>query len=230
MLLTRDNRIAKPLPEGTHWLQQCRLCRGHKGGQTSMPAPWDGCYGCLTPLPRDYISCVSHGGPAGRPRAGGPSVGLQSIYGRSKGRYQCRWHSLPAILRSLPGALHSLARQQGTQQARPGVGGPGPGAEAGAGKTGCTRVLSPDSSYCLSAEEATAVSTSMSYSVTLTGPGPWGFRLQGGKDFNMPLTISRVSAHCPQPHSQRGGAFLEGGMFVPICLSVYLSVFPRALG
>lgn len=27
----------------------------------------------------------------------------------------------------------------------------------------------------------------------MTGPAPWGFRLQGGKDFNMPLTISRIS-------------------------------------
>uniref|UniRef100_A0A8C5Q7A5 LIM domain binding 3 n=1 Tax=Leptobrachium leishanense TaxID=445787 RepID=A0A8C5Q7A5_9ANUR len=33
----------------------------------------------------------------------------------------------------------------------------------------------------------------MAYSVSLAGPGPWGFRLQGGKDFNMPLTISRVT-------------------------------------
>ncbi|KAJ7403080.1 hypothetical protein BTVI_80729 [Pitangus sulphuratus] len=33
----------------------------------------------------------------------------------------------------------------------------------------------------------------MAYSVTLNGPGPWGFRLQGGKDFNMPLTISRIN-------------------------------------
>ncbi|TWW82303.1 LIM domain-binding protein 3 [Takifugu flavidus] len=31
-----------------------------------------------------------------------------------------------------------------------------------------------------------------SYTVTLNGPAPWGFRLQGGKDFNMPLTISRA--------------------------------------
>lgn len=31
------------------------------------------------------------------------------------------------------------------------------------------------------------------YSVSLVGPGPWGFRLQGGKDFNMPLTISRLN-------------------------------------
>uniref|UniRef100_A0A8C1M9Q2 PDZ and LIM domain 7 n=1 Tax=Cyprinus carpio TaxID=7962 RepID=A0A8C1M9Q2_CYPCA len=31
------------------------------------------------------------------------------------------------------------------------------------------------------------------YSVTLNGPAPWGFRLQGGKDFNMPLTMSRVT-------------------------------------
>ncbi|KAG9344525.1 hypothetical protein JZ751_011195 [Albula glossodonta] len=29
------------------------------------------------------------------------------------------------------------------------------------------------------------------YNISLTGPAPWGFRLQGGKDFNMPLTISR---------------------------------------
>ncbi|XP_059496238.1 LIM domain-binding protein 3 isoform X5 [Stegostoma tigrinum] len=31
------------------------------------------------------------------------------------------------------------------------------------------------------------------YNVSLNGPAPWGFRLQGGKDFNMPLTISRIS-------------------------------------
>ncbi|XP_051897024.1 PDZ and LIM domain protein 5a [Pristis pectinata] len=30
------------------------------------------------------------------------------------------------------------------------------------------------------------------YTVSLLGPAPWGFRLQGGKDFNMPLTISRL--------------------------------------
>ncbi|RXN37757.1 PDZ and LIM domain 5-like protein [Labeo rohita] len=29
------------------------------------------------------------------------------------------------------------------------------------------------------------------YSVSLIGPSPWGFRLQGGKDFSMPLTISK---------------------------------------
>ncbi|RMC11726.1 hypothetical protein DUI87_11849 [Hirundo rustica rustica] len=34
----------------------------------------------------------------------------------------------------------------------------------------------------------------MAYSVNLNGPGPWGFRLQGGKDFNMPLTISRYGS------------------------------------
>ncbi|XP_060763054.1 PDZ and LIM domain protein 5a [Neoarius graeffei] len=31
------------------------------------------------------------------------------------------------------------------------------------------------------------------YTVELTAPGPWGFRLQGGKDFSMPLTISRLT-------------------------------------
>ncbi|XP_046716644.1 PDZ and LIM domain protein 5b isoform X3 [Silurus meridionalis] len=34
---------------------------------------------------------------------------------------------------------------------------------------------------------------SSSYSVSLIGPSPWGFRLQGGKDFSMPLTISRLT-------------------------------------
>ncbi|XP_031672980.1 PDZ and LIM domain protein 5a isoform X5 [Oncorhynchus kisutch] len=34
---------------------------------------------------------------------------------------------------------------------------------------------------------------SSNYSVSLLGPAPWGFRLQGGKDFNMPLTISRLT-------------------------------------
>ncbi|XP_059568988.1 PDZ and LIM domain protein 7 isoform X2 [Alligator mississippiensis] len=31
------------------------------------------------------------------------------------------------------------------------------------------------------------------YKVVLEGPAPWGFRLQGGKDFNMPLSISRLT-------------------------------------
>ncbi|XP_051971669.1 PDZ and LIM domain protein 5-like isoform X2 [Xyrauchen texanus] len=34
---------------------------------------------------------------------------------------------------------------------------------------------------------------SSTYSVSLIGPSPWGFRLQGGKDFSMPLTISKLT-------------------------------------
>ncbi|XP_054467334.1 PDZ and LIM domain protein 5a [Anoplopoma fimbria] len=41
------------------------------------------------------------------------------------------------------------------------------------------------------------------YSMTLSGPAPWGFRLQGGKDFNMPLTISRLTD---------GGKAAKGGI------------------
>lgn len=41
------------------------------------------------------------------------------------------------------------------------------------------------------------------YTVTLTGPAPWGFRLQGGKDFNMPLTISRVGSRSRDPGHRR---------------------------
>jgi len=33
----------------------------------------------------------------------------------------------------------------------------------------------------------------MPQNVVLEGPAPWGFRLSGGKDFNQPLTITRVS-------------------------------------
>ncbi|XP_039887558.1 PDZ and LIM domain protein 5a isoform X5 [Simochromis diagramma] len=43
------------------------------------------------------------------------------------------------------------------------------------------------------------------YNVTLIGPAPWGFRLQGGKDFNMPLTISRLTD---------GGKAAKGGIAV----------------
>ncbi|XP_062272828.1 PDZ and LIM domain protein 5a [Scomber scombrus] len=46
---------------------------------------------------------------------------------------------------------------------------------------------------------------SSNYSVTLLGPAPWGFRLQGGKDFNMPLTISRLTD---------GGKAAKGGIAV----------------
>ncbi|XP_023255248.1 LIM domain-binding protein 3-like isoform X2 [Seriola lalandi dorsalis] len=51
-----------------------------------------------------------------------------------------------------------------------------------------------------------------SYTVSLPGPGPWGFRLQGGKDFNMPLTISRIS-----PGSKAAqGNLVQGDLIVAI--------------
>uniref|UniRef100_A0A4W6BWB0 LIM domain binding 3a n=1 Tax=Lates calcarifer TaxID=8187 RepID=A0A4W6BWB0_LATCA len=50
------------------------------------------------------------------------------------------------------------------------------------------------------------------YTVSLPGPGPWGFRLQGGKDFNMPLTISRIS-----PGSKAAqGNLIQGDVIVAI--------------
>lgn len=41
------------------------------------------------------------------------------------------------------------------------------------------------------------------YTVSLAGPGPWGFRMQGGKDFNTPLSISRVGT-CVVSNNQLG--------------------------
>ena len=35
--------------------------------------------------------------------------------------------------------------------------------------------------------------TEHQFEVILDGGGPWGFRLQGGKDFGIPLNVSRVS-------------------------------------
>ncbi|XP_066474638.1 PDZ and LIM domain protein 7 isoform X2 [Tiliqua scincoides] len=43
------------------------------------------------------------------------------------------------------------------------------------------------------------------YKVVLDGPAPWGFRLQGGKDFNMPLSISRLTP---------GGKAIQAGVGV----------------
>ncbi|KAM6951411.1 LIM domain-binding protein 3b [Aplochiton taeniatus] len=50
------------------------------------------------------------------------------------------------------------------------------------------------------------------YTVTLSGPAPWGFRLQGGKDFNMSLTISRIT-----PGSKAaGGSLVQGDIITAI--------------
>ncbi|XP_030207055.1 PDZ and LIM domain protein 3 isoform X2 [Gadus morhua] len=35
--------------------------------------------------------------------------------------------------------------------------------------------------------------TDMPLNLVLIGPAPWGFRLTGGKDFNQPLTVSRIT-------------------------------------
>ncbi|XP_028815483.1 PDZ and LIM domain protein 3-like isoform X1 [Denticeps clupeoides] len=45
----------------------------------------------------------------------------------------------------------------------------------------------------LDPEKEDKESDKMPQNVVLEGPGPWGFRLTGGKDFNMPLTITRVT-------------------------------------
>ncbi|XP_014034871.1 LIM domain-binding protein 3 isoform X2 [Salmo salar] len=50
------------------------------------------------------------------------------------------------------------------------------------------------------------------YTVTLNGSAPWGFRLHGGKDFNMPLTISKIT-----PGSKAaGGSLVQGDIITSI--------------
>lgn len=57
------------------------------------------------------------------------------------------------------------------------------------------------------------------YNVTLDGPAPWGFRLQGGKDFCLPLTISRVSGtntHTQVMHASLHDSHFRGMLVIPI--------------
>ena len=45
----------------------------------------------------------------------------------------------------------------------------------------------------------------MSLSVSLTGGSPWGFKMKGGKDFHLPLTIGKVSFALPESYAIRNG-------------------------
>uniref|UniRef100_A0A3P9P9B5 LIM domain binding 3a n=1 Tax=Poecilia reticulata TaxID=8081 RepID=A0A3P9P9B5_POERE len=66
------------------------------------------------------------------------------------------------------------------------------------------------------------------YTVTLPGPGPWGFRLQGGKDFNMPLTVSRVSMGSDlQGSGQAEGANTYGGRLLAVPMAMAAPVASR---
>ena len=37
---------------------------------------------------------------------------------------------------------------------------------------------------------------SKSYSVSLAGPAPWGFRLQGGAEHERPVQVAKVPVEC----------------------------------
>lgn len=62
--------------------------------------------------------------------------------------------------------------------------------------------------------------------IVLQGPGPWGFRLVGGKDFEQPLAISRVRAAGTRVEAGRSGrGCAETG--APLALSGTESGPPR---
>ncbi|KAG7215902.1 hypothetical protein INR49_002538 [Caranx melampygus] len=50
----------------------------------------------------------------------------------------------------------------------------------------------PSSDVRAASLRSTSGHRTMTQTVTLKGPSPWGFRLVGGRDFSTPLTISRV--------------------------------------
>lgn len=57
----------------------------------------------------------------------------------------------------------------------------------------CTRVKKGKTRTKRGARKQAEQSRDMPQNVLLQGPAPWGFRLCGGKDFNQPLTVTRVS-------------------------------------
>lgn len=66
------------------------------------------------------------------------------------------------------------------------------------------------------------------YSASLRGGGPWGFRLQGGKDFGSPLAISKVSTSKVITESWCVFAKLVDIYFVLPKVNAHLFAFPLA--
>lgn len=138
--------------------------------------------------------------------------------GAAEGRYQCRWHSFPAILRSLSGAPHSLARQQGTEQARLGVGGRGPGIGWGGG---CVRALSFFSSLVhrgCRCQHQHVLQRDPDRAWALGLPSPGGQGLQHAAHY-----LPGECALPTQPGTHRGGAHSEEGVRIPLLSSLRLS-------
>lgn len=44
----------------------------------------------------------------------------------------------------------------------------------------------------------------MALTVDVVGPAPWGFRISGGRDFHMPIVVTRVRLGCRRKRWQRG--------------------------
>lgn len=64
------------------------------------------------------------------------------------------------------------------------------------------------------------------YTVTLRDGGPWGFRLQGGKDFGTPLSIARVRSKLP---NKQPAILYYLGYLDRVCSVKSASVLSRAM-
>ena len=76
---------------------------------------------------------------------------------------------------------------------------------------------------------ATSVmASSEAFEVVLAGGGPWGFRLQGGKEFRAPLKIAKVCAYAAcLAENCHGRDFHK---FLPSCLGVTIFGRRHAVG
>uniref|UniRef100_H0YQ65 PDZ and LIM domain protein 7 n=2 Tax=Passeroidea TaxID=175121 RepID=H0YQ65_TAEGU len=167
--------------------------RGAPAVRVGLPSNKQGCPACARWGPPVQSGPVPPGRGEGYPPA--PSRRLAGACA-APGRRECLTRS------SSPGppsgertgvVLHALYRPH-----RPGESGgtlaPGPceawGAPPPAPAALGRKVLGPFGGLCRLLPE---MGDMESYKVMLNGPAPWGFRLQGGKDFSMPLSISRLT-------------------------------------
>lgn len=143
-------------------------------------------------------------GPGGNWGRGGPPE-----EGEGEGGGWCHLNAPGGARGALPPPSTGRASQPGggggAREPRGGAGGGG----AGRGRCGAVVVVVPPVPPPPPSGVPRGAAAHMgTHRIVLSGPGPWGFRLVGGRDFEQPLTISRVGRAAAR--GGRGRAVLGG--------------------
>ena len=147
---------------------------GGRGGAAEISSPHS------SPDPTPGFLCLTPGGNPRRARGAGCGCGPREGGRAGRAAGDATWaEPPPPSSRPAP--------------ARPRLPGPKPRAlfPTAAGEPSAPFCLLPGLSARVAARRHRAMTTQQ---IVLQGPGPWGFRLVGGKDFEQPLAISRVRA------------------------------------